>query len=103
MCSPHLWDPSTGGLRGCEAEPTPSINLLAKALCTGSRSRGLVGTGSDPEPSFPGGVCQTGVLTSLFALFLLPLFPCFCFICSRLDCLLSRERCWGSELGLKLS
>lgn len=73
--------------------------MLAEVLCAGGGSRSLINTGLGAKTAFPngirGGVYQNaGVLTSLFILFLLPLFPCFFFfISSRLDGLLGTERC----------
>lgn len=50
---------------------------MAEVLCRGNGSRDLINAGLGLKTAFPngilGGVYQTGVLTSLFILFLLPL------------------------------
>lgn len=50
---------------------------MAEVLCGGNGGRDLINAGLGPKTAFPngilGGVYQTGVLTSLFILFLVPL------------------------------
>lgn len=106
LCALHISGIRLQVGRGA-ARQSPCLQLVAEIFCTANGSRGLINTGLGPKTAFPngilGGVYQTGVLTFLFILFLLPLFPCFFFISSRLDCLLSKERCQCSELDLKQS
>lgn len=56
---------------------TSSIQLMAEVLFRGNGSRDLINAGLGPKTAFTngilGGVYQTGALTFLFILFLLPL------------------------------